>query len=155
MVGRWWSERSSCAPERSAGARPGLRALCVVTAGRRRPGRGQKGEPGWPWIVWPEGVVTALDAGTARSSENRVKVTKNRSARTRVTDRQIKRPTPKPKLRPETISAGRWHSCGLDTAGKAWCWGLAQGGRVGDGTGDRGLRLSPVAVLGGHTFLTR
>lgn len=58
------------------------------------------------------------------------------------------------------ISAGRDHTCGIDTAGQAWCWGNndnsfgGQGatgyGQLGDGTGtDRG---TPVAVGGGHIF---
>ena len=48
------------------------------------------------------------------------------------------------------VSAGGYHTCGVTTAGTAYCWGS---GLLGDGT----IRItngqtSPVAVLGGLTF---
>jgi alpha-tubulin suppressor-like RCC1 family protein len=50
------------------------------------------------------------------------------------------------------ITAGGFigHSCGLTTAGKAYCWGENEVGAVGDGTTVD--RLSPAAVAGGFTF---
>jgi alpha-tubulin suppressor-like RCC1 family protein len=52
-----------------------------------------------------------------------------------------------------TLTAGQEHTCGIDTAGKAWCWGADGSGQVGDG--DEGMpALAPVAVAGGHTFTT-
>jgi len=41
---------------------------------------------------------------------------------------------------------GRWHSCGLTTAGVAYCWGFNGWGQVGDGTGADALE--PVQVAG-------
>ena len=56
-----------------------------------------------------------------------------------------------------TISAGGRHTCGLDTAGRAWCWGedaLGQAGDGGDASGQRPPDKDvPVAVSGGHTFV--
>jgi len=50
------------------------------------------------------------------------------------------------------VTAGGFtgHSCGLNRAGKAYCWGDNEVGAVGDGTSID--RLSPVAVAGDHTF---
>src|SRR5438445_1054173 len=44
-------------------------------------------------------------------------------------------------------ASGRWHSCGLTTAGVAYCWGYNGWGEVGDGTADEWTNL-PVRVLG-------
>jgi alpha-tubulin suppressor-like RCC1 family protein len=56
------------------------------------------------------------------------------------------------------------HTCGLDSAGAAWCWGFNGVGQLGDGTtGDDlvctgvtsppfGCRPSPVPVVGSSTF---
>ena len=55
-------------------------------------------------------------------------------------------------IRPETITAGFSHSCGVDAGGAAWCWGLDDAGQVGDGDTDQSSKYAPVAVAGGHTF---
>lgn len=48
------------------------------------------------------------------------------------------------------ISAGYFHSCGVTTDNRAYCWGQNISGQLGDGsTTDR---LRPVAVAGGHSF---
>jgi alpha-tubulin suppressor-like RCC1 family protein len=46
------------------------------------------------------------------------------------------------------ISAGYYHTCGVTTNNRAYCWG--QGGYLGDGTSMR--RLRPVPVAGGLSF---
>ena len=53
-----------------------------------------------------------------------------------------------------TLTASNMHTCGVDTAGKAWCWGWDTNGAAGDGADDQGNKSSPVAVDGGHTFTT-
>ena len=50
----------------------------------------------------------------------------------------------------DSITAGTEHTCGLDGAGAAFCWGSNTRGNVGDGTLAR--RLAPVRVGGGQTF---
>ena len=47
------------------------------------------------------------------------------------------------------ITAGSGHTCALDEARAAWCWG--NGGPLGDGT--EGIRISPVLVAGGLQYL--
>ncbi len=61
-------------------------------------------------------------------------------------------PPPKPKLNPATLASGGFHSCAIDTTGKAWCWGFDFAGQVGDGNDGQASEYSPVAVDGGHTF---
>src|SRR5438067_2118836 len=50
------------------------------------------------------------------------------------------------------VSAGFEHTCGLTTAGAAYCWGQGYAGKLGDGsTSDRS---SPVLVAGGARFVS-
>ncbi|HUF66464.1 MAG TPA: hypothetical protein VMM17_10875 [Gemmatimonadaceae bacterium] len=51
----------------------------------------------------------------------------------------------------QSVGAGRLHSCGVTTAGAAYCWGNNPGGQLGDGTSQRASNV-PVAVSGGLTF---
>ena len=58
-----------------------------------------------------------------------------------------------------SLSAGSGHTCGLTTAGPAYCWGANTQGQLGDGTSGNGdwsdttaNRSAPVAVLGGRIF---
>jgi hypothetical protein len=60
-----------------------------------------------------------------------------------------------------SLSVEAYHSCGIATAGGAYCWGHNQhidahmrwtGGELGDGT--LTTSLTPVAVQGGHHFVT-
>jgi alpha-tubulin suppressor-like RCC1 family protein len=44
------------------------------------------------------------------------------------------------------ISAGRFHTCGVDTSGRALCWGNNAWGQLGDGT--TSFRYMPVVVSG-------
>jgi alpha-tubulin suppressor-like RCC1 family protein len=49
------------------------------------------------------------------------------------------------------ITVGDFHTCGVTTAGKAYCWGNNDFGKLG--VGDYGvIRTTPAAVVGGHTF---
>ena len=50
-----------------------------------------------------------------------------------------------------SLSPGERHSCGLDSAGQAWCWGFGLGGQLGDGAATSGV--APTAVAGGHRFV--
>ncbi len=47
-------------------------------------------------------------------------------------------------IRFRSISAGNAHTCGLDRAGVAWCWGQGEDGRLG--VGDTLDRFEPVPV---------
>jgi alpha-tubulin suppressor-like RCC1 family protein len=48
------------------------------------------------------------------------------------------------------VAAGGWHTCGVATDNRAYCWGDGDFGKVGDGSGMD--RLTPVAVAGGISF---
>ena len=61
---------------------------------------------------------------------------------------------PDPGLLPRTIAAGHFHSCALDSAGQAWCWGMGMHGQLGDGDTTGAQQNSPVKVTGGHVFAT-
>ena len=49
------------------------------------------------------------------------------------------------------VSPGVFHTCGVTTDNRAFCWGHNGPGRLGDGTTTQ--RLTPVAVVGGLRFL--
>lgn len=49
-----------------------------------------------------------------------------------------------------SITADLSHTCGVTTAGKAYCWGVNDYGELGDGTVNPST--TPVAVAGGLTF---
>lgn len=50
-----------------------------------------------------------------------------------------------------SVTAGSRHSCGLDAAGKAYCWGSDGSGALGNGYS---AVTAPSPVLGGYTFRT-
>jgi alpha-tubulin suppressor-like RCC1 family protein len=54
-------------------------------------------------------------------------------------------------MRFASLSPSRLHSCGIDLAGQAWCWGFGAGGQLGDGLGTDSM--APVAVAGQHHFV--
>ena len=51
----------------------------------------------------------------------------------------------------DRVSAGFDHTCGETTLNRAYCWGGNGNGQLGYGT-TGGIRLTPVAVAGGHFF---
>ena len=51
-----------------------------------------------------------------------------------------------------SVSGGSNHTCGVTSAGAAYCWGVNGLGQLGDGTTTQ--RLAPVAVTGGLSFMT-
>jgi alpha-tubulin suppressor-like RCC1 family protein len=51
----------------------------------------------------------------------------------------------------DMIEAGFYHTCGLTTAGKAYCWGSNGAGHLGNGTSSPSA--TPVAVNGTYTFV--
>jgi len=53
-----------------------------------------------------------------------------------------------------SVTAGNGHTCGLDPSGLAWCWGYDVYGALGDGDTTHTNKFSPVAVAGGHTFIS-
>ena len=54
---------------------------------------------------------------------------------------------------PPTLGMGVGHTCAVDDAGQAFCWGRNTApGQLGNGTAQPGS-LTPVAVVGGHTFV--
>ncbi len=57
------------------------------------------------------------------------------------------------------ISAGGTHTCAVDTAGRAYCWGSDRQGQLGIGSADHRRRLRPVAMnrsgLLAHVGLTQ
>lgn len=58
-------------------------------------------------------------------------------------------------LRFASLTAGSAHTCGLTSAGAAYCWGLNTDGQLGDGSNDAStanVHSTPVAVVGGLTF---
>lgn len=48
------------------------------------------------------------------------------------------------------LAAGVYHSCGISIAGTAHCWGLNDGGQLGDGGTE--TRRTPTPVTGAHVF---
>ena len=51
----------------------------------------------------------------------------------------------------ESISSGDQHTCGVTSAGDAYCWGNAGYSRMGDGTSGS-TRPTPSLVIGGHSW---
>lgn len=50
------------------------------------------------------------------------------------------------------IRGGAQHTCGVDTAGAAHCWGMDWYGEVGRGEWTMSMHAEPFPVVGGHTF---
>jgi alpha-tubulin suppressor-like RCC1 family protein len=50
------------------------------------------------------------------------------------------------------IATGNLHSCGIKSDNTAWCWGFEFYGALGNNATTVTFRLSPVAVVGGHTW---
>lgn len=50
------------------------------------------------------------------------------------------------------VSVGYHHSCAIDTAGAAWCWGTEIAGELGHAQTQGGIAYAPAAVEGGLRF---
>jgi alpha-tubulin suppressor-like RCC1 family protein len=50
------------------------------------------------------------------------------------------------------VDVGQFHSCGVTTADRAFCWGYNQYGQLGDSSAIPSYRSTPTAVAGGHPF---
>jgi alpha-tubulin suppressor-like RCC1 family protein len=50
------------------------------------------------------------------------------------------------------VSAGGFHTCGVTTDNRAYCWGWNASGRLGNGKTDETIHVVPVAVVGGLRF---
>jgi alpha-tubulin suppressor-like RCC1 family protein len=50
------------------------------------------------------------------------------------------------------IQAGDFHTCALDTAGEAYCWGSNADGQLGIGSADDGMHPTPGPVAGDFRF---
>ena len=68
---------------------------------------------------------------------------------------------PAPVVTTQRFSAtglGNWHSCMLDAAGAAWCWGSNESGQLGAASAQRCMdgnidcSSQPLRVQGGHVF---
>ena len=59
-------------------------------------------------------------------------------------------PAPDGAIQFASVTAGYFHSCGLTTAGRAYCWGGNTWGTLGDGS--RTASNRPVAVAGGLRY---
>ncbi len=53
-----------------------------------------------------------------------------------------------------SITSGGIFHCGLNAAGRAFCWGENAGGQGGTGSTAVGVVFEPTAVTGGHTFVS-
>ncbi len=51
-----------------------------------------------------------------------------------------------------SLSAGSLHTCGVTTAGEAYCWGWAALGQLGGGTADSVAHPTPARVAGSATY---
>jgi len=55
---------------------------------------------------------------------------------------------------PSPLSAGFNHACGIAAGGAAYCWGRNNFGQLGNATTSPLPTAAPVAVTGGHTFVS-
>jgi alpha-tubulin suppressor-like RCC1 family protein len=95
--------------------------------------------------VDPSGVVTAMSAGDAT-----VKASAGNIHGTASVHVSAPPPPPPPPAPDMVISAGTSHTCAVDNEGGAFCWGMGNFGRLGNGsTSSSNL---PVAVSGGMGF---
>lgn len=90
----------------------------------------------WPLYCWGRNDLGQLGDGTTDDAAEPVKAL--------AVVNQI-------PVRFTQVVAGAHHTCALDAAGEAWCWGGNGAGQLGDGTTTD--RLEPVPVQGGHIFV--
>ncbi len=143
----------------------GGRAKGVTRKVRVRPLTVVKGLPPGRYRVSAQTVTIRKQTITPRVTPARVRLTPGRGATFLVRYRMPGVPdgfqgneyVPVPvatDTRFTTITAGALHTCGIDRAGKAWCWGNDYKGRLGDGKDDQASEYKPVAVAGTHRFTT-
>ncbi len=101
---------------------------------------------GTSWIPLPDGVVDV----TARAASGRLSALGPIALIDPSSD-----PEPEPAPGAQLISAGESHTCFLDAASAAWCWGDATFGKLGTGPSPgRDLETAPVPVIGNHAFVS-
>ena len=91
-------------------------------------------------IVDQSGLATAIAEGTATITASAQSVSGNATL-------TVEEPVEEGVVR---VSAGDSHSCAINQAGIAFCWGLGNWGQLGNGFLMN--RLTPFPVAGGHTF---
>ena len=156
--GHSWSRISAGAA--SCGVRTDGVAMCWGSDGNGRLGNGAGGDSNVPGIV--SGGYTWADISSGLDHTCGVTTSGAGYCWGDATLGRLGNGTTTPSMQtPSLVNGGHtWRSiwasgyqstCGLTTAGAAYCWGEAAGGKLGNGTTTPD-QSAPVLVLGGHTF---
>jgi hypothetical protein len=137
---------------------------CWGNNGEGQLGRGTLGGDALPGPVDGDRAYSALDAGSAHTcalSDGRALCWgRNGEGQLGSTENAGCEASPPVACRPVEVAGGPYtridaganHTCALDAAGAAWCWGGNDQGQLG--TGMTTPSPVPVRVTGGHSFAT-